>query len=43
VYRAQVDEKGGMLEVELRGEEPVVNQALDWLRQLGIGAEEGAR
>jgi ABC-type methionine transport system ATPase subunit len=36
IHRAEVNDAGGWLVVDLRGEEETINRALDWLRQLGI-------
>ncbi len=40
IMRADVNDTGGWLIVDLRGEEPVIDQALDWVRQEGIEVEE---
>ncbi len=40
IRRADVNDMGGWLIVDLRGEEPVINQALDWVRQEGIEVQE---
>ncbi len=43
LHRADVNSQGGVLELDLRGEGPVIDQALDWVRQLGIQVEEMRR
>ncbi len=43
LHRADVNAQGGVLELDLRGEGPVIDQALDWVRQLGIQVEEMRR
>ncbi len=40
VRKADVNAQGGWLELELRGEEPVIAAALDWVRGLGLRVEE---
>ncbi len=40
VYKADVNSDGGWLELDLRGEETVINAALDWARRLGIQVKE---
>ena len=38
--KADVNSNGGVLELGLRGDDQLINQALDWVRQLGIEVEE---
>ncbi len=38
--KAAVNSKGGILELTLRGDDQLISQALDWVRQLGIEVEE---
>ena len=40
IRRAEVNEAGGWLIVELRGEEQTIEQALEWLREVGIEVGE---
>jgi ABC-type methionine transport system ATPase subunit len=43
IRRAEVDDSGGWLVVDLRGEEQIIDQALDWVRQQGIDVQDPAR
>ena len=43
IHRAEVNDTGGWLIVDLRGEEQIINQALDWLRQVGIEVQDPVR
>jgi ABC-type methionine transport system ATPase subunit len=43
IRRAEVDDAGGWLVVDLRGEEKIIDQALAWVRQLGIDVQDPAR
>ncbi len=40
LHRADVNSQGGTLELDLRGDEMVIDEALAWVRQLGIQVEE---
>ncbi len=40
LHKAAVNSQGGMLELGLRGDDRLISQALDWVRQLGIEVEE---
>ncbi len=40
LHKADVNSQGGMLELSLRGDDELIRQALDWVRQLGIKVEE---
>jgi ABC-type methionine transport system ATPase subunit len=40
IRRAEVNDSGGWLIVDLRGEEQTINQAIKWLREVGIEVEE---
>ncbi len=40
ILKADVTEGGGWLLIEMRGDEAIVAQALDWLRQIGIEVQE---
>ncbi len=36
ILRAQVGAEAGWIELQLRGEDEMVDQALDWLREKGV-------
>ncbi len=40
LHRADVNSQGGILELDLRGDNTVIDEALAWVRQLGIEVEE---
>ncbi len=40
IRQADVNERGGWLLIQVRGDDTVINRALDWLRQLGIEVQE---
>ncbi len=40
LHRADVNSQGGILELDLRGDEMVIDEALAWVQQLGIQVEE---
>lgn len=40
IHRADVNDTGGWLIVDLRGEEGTMKQALDWVGNLGIAVED---
>ncbi len=40
LHRAEVNAQGGILELDLRGPDGVIEQALAWVRQQGIQVEE---
>jgi ABC-type methionine transport system ATPase subunit len=42
IRRAEVTDAGGWLVVDLRGEETTINQAIEWLQEVGIEVEEPA-
>lgn len=42
VRRAEVNEEGGWLLVDVRDEDAVISQAIDWLRHLGVEVQEEA-
>ncbi len=40
LHRADVNSQGGILELDLRGDNTVIDEALAWVRELGIQVEE---
>ncbi len=40
LHHADVNTQGGILELDLRGDDTVIDEALAWVRQLGIQVEE---
>ncbi len=40
ICQADVNNGGGWLLIQVRGDEAVIDQAFDWLRQLGIEVQE---
>ena len=39
IRQASVNEEIGLLSVELEGERPVIDQAIDWLEEIGVKVE----
>ncbi len=40
IRQADVNQQGGWLLIQVRGDEAIIGQAFDWLRQLGIEVQE---